>query len=68
MKTFLTLFGPGEAGKPASPAEMDSLGSKVANHKEDASQGGEFLDDEIWETDPTFKAESQQDFDTDANQ
>lgn len=54
MATFLNLFGMGEAGKPVGESELGALKAEVPNHLEDASQGGEFLDDITWETDQSL--------------
>ncbi|GAB4043175.1 hypothetical protein [Spirosoma jeollabukense] len=62
MSIFLNLFKLRMAGKPANEAKKDSLEPVVPNHQEDASQGGEFVDDVIWEEDQSQNAESQQAF------
>jgi len=59
MATFFNLFKMGEADKPVGESAIGSLDTDVPNHLEDASQGSEFLDDIIWETDQSLNAGSQ---------
>ena len=59
MATFLNLFGMGEAGKPVGESEIVALETEVPNHLEDASQGSEFLDDILWETDQSLNTSGQ---------
>lgn len=58
MATLLNLFGMGEAGKTVGESEISALEADVPNHPEDASQGGEFLDDVIWETDQSLNTDA----------
>ncbi|QHV96636.1 hypothetical protein [Spirosoma endbachense] len=62
MNTLFDLFKSIVAGKPVSEPENDSLAFALPNHQEDASQGGEFLDDTVWEKDESLDAGNQPDF------
>lgn len=68
MNIFFDLFEMDTTGKQVSGAETDSLKSEVPNHREDTSQGSEFLDDVIWETDQSLLTGSQQDLHSDEDQ
>ncbi|QIP15017.1 hypothetical protein G8759_21535 [Spirosoma aureum] len=68
MNTLFDLFKTIVANKAVSEPQNDSSAFELPNHQEDASQGGEFIDDIVWEKDEFSDAGTQPDFNPNLDQ